>query len=62
MKRFIVRIYTKNWEIYRYSIHALNYTNAKREALTEYLNNHSGDSIFMIIGANADIIAEDYLT
>ena len=62
MKEFIVRIYTRNSEIYHYSIHGLNYTSAKQEALTRYLKDSSGESIFMIIGANTDIIAEDYLT
>lgn len=62
MKKFIVRIYTKNLETYRYNIYALNYTNAKRKAFAKYLNNHSGDSISMITADDADIIAEDYLT
>jgi len=62
MKKFIIRVYTNNLEVYRYNIYALNYTNAKREALAKYLNNHSGASIFMIIADSVDIVAEDYLT
>ena len=63
MKRFTVRIYTKNLEIYEYDdIYASNYINAKLEAAIRYSNNYSWNPIFKItiVCPEGYIVTYDY--
>ena len=63
MKKFTVRIYSRSLEIYEYSdIYASNYVDAKREASTRYLENHSWKSIFKvtIVCPTGAIVTYDY--